>query len=221
MNIVTFSGWGQAPDSLDNIAPNANHIKYRDFADVDSVFTSIANVKCDVLIGWSLGGQLALRAVDNGVLKPKLIVLLATPFQFLSGKGFKSGMDGDTFHSFEMNFQNNPEATLEQFALLIAKNDSEAKRIITYLKAQPKQNPDKWAHWLEELRNFSCSKLNFTNMPKTIAIHGRDDTIVDVAQAGILHPLIADYTCHVFEKCGHAPHLHDEKKVIELIDAAL
>lgn len=221
MNTLTFSGWGQAPDALANIAPNATHIKYRDYPDTSSLFTSIKGTACDLLIGWSLGGQLALRAVDSGVLKPKLLVLLATPFQFLSSKSFKSGMDGDTFHAFETSFHNNPEATLEQFALLIAKNDSNAKRIITYLKSQPKQNPDKWSHWLEELRTFSCSKLSFNNMPKTIAIHGRDDTIVDVAQAGILHPLIADYTCHIFEKCGHAPHLHDEKQVIEIINSAL
>jgi pimeloyl-ACP methyl ester carboxylesterase len=220
-NTLTLSGWGQAHDALETIAPGANHFNYRDFADVESLFDSLRSTKCEILIGWSLGGQLALRAIDAGILAPKLLVLLATPYQFLSDKILRCGMDADTFHAFENQFARNPEETLAQFALLVAKNDSAAKQIITKLKSQKTDNAKSWRHWLEELRDFSCSKLNYSNFPKTISIHGRDDTIVDVTQAGIFHPLIKNYQSFIFEKCGHAPHLHDAEKVKELIAEAL
>jgi pimeloyl-[acyl-carrier protein] methyl ester esterase len=220
-NIVTFSGWGQSYDALANIAPTANHINYRDFADVESLFASLRDLKCDVLIGWSLGGQLALRAIDAGIFAPKLLVLLATPFQFLSGKGLRCGMDADTFNAFENEFKRDATKTLAQFSLLIAKNDSTAKQIIIQLKSNKIDGTDKWLHWLNELHDFSCSRLNFSKMPKTLSIHGRDDTIVDATQAGIFHPLIKNYQSVILEQCGHAPHLHDSVKVRQLIAEAL
>ncbi len=58
-------------------------------------------------------------------------------------------------------------------------------------------------------------------MPKTFSIHGRDDTIVDVTQTGLFKSLISDYALEIFDACGHAPHLHDEARVREIIKAAL
>ncbi|MCE3233642.1 MAG: hydrolase [Rickettsiaceae bacterium] len=218
--VVTLSGWGQNFNALENIAPGANHIAYRDFGNTEKFLSSLKDIACDVLIGWSLGGQLALNAIDAGVLSPKLLVLIATPFQTLKSNSFRCGMDIDTFNEFESDFIKKPEETLNQFILMIAQNDSKAKEIITALRKNKETDAVKWLPWLDELRNFSCNKLDFQGMPKTLSIHGRDDTVFDVSQAGIFHPFIKDYTSIIFEKCGHAPHLHDTEKVRNLIQEA-
>jgi pimeloyl-[acyl-carrier protein] methyl ester esterase len=218
---ITISGWGQNFDALENIAPNAHHIDYKNCSNIEEFFDKIKGQTPDVLIGWSLGGQLALRAIDAGLLAPKLLVLLATPFQFITGKGLKCGMDPDTFHGFEKDFAEDPIKTLKQFSVLVAKNDAKAKEIIAKLKQNDNENISNWQYWLQELGEFSCQKLNFSKAPKTLVIHGCDDTIVDYTQSGIFRPLIKNYKSFIFENCGHAPHLHDENQVRSLINEAL
>ncbi len=219
-NIITFSGWGQNFDALENIAPGAKHIDYRDFQNVDEVFSTIKNNPCDILIGWSLGGQLALRAIEAGILSPKLLILLATPFQFVMGKGLKCGVDIDTFSVFENNFIKDQAKVMAQFALLVAKNDNKSKEIIKILNANNKDNLKNWLFWLEELGSFSCQKVDFSKMPKTIAIHGRDDAVVDATQTSLFRPLIKNYHVERIDDCGHAPHLHDPELIKKIIAAA-
>lgn len=215
--IISFSGWGQEYDALENIAHGAMHVDYKSFENIESLFKSMENTECDLLIGWSLGGQVALRALSSGTIRAKALVLLATPFQFVAGGGLKCGIDMDNFNNFVSGFKKDPVATLKQFALLVGKNDENAKDIIRKLKERDYENVEKWAYWLDELGNFSCSRIDFSRIPKTLAIHGRDDSVVDVSQTGLFRPFIADYKLEVMDNCGHAPHLHNEPKVKRLV----
>ena len=58
-------------------------------------------------------------------------------------------------------------------------------------------------------------------MPATTAIHGRDDTLVDASQTSLYKSLIKNYKFEIFDSCGHAPHLHDEDRVKNIIQSAL
>lgn len=221
-NIVTFSGWGQDYDALENIAPDATHINYKDFDSVEALFESLDGVDCDIAIGWSLGGQLALRAINSDVIKPESLVLIATPFQFISGPSLKYGIDIDSFNEFMNNFSNNPEKTLLQFSLLIAQGDKDAKQIAKRLRNSNKEDAIKWLYWLEQLRNFNCQTMDYNKIPPTLAIVGSSDNVVDASQADLFRPLIrSGYKTEILDNCGHAPHLHDEQKVRQLILGAV
>ena len=221
-NVITFSGWGQKYNALDNIAPNARHINYNCHDDIDNLCDSIDGSNCDILIGWSLGGQLALRAVENGTIKTSLIVLLSTPFQFVKANDFNCGIDANDYYNFKKQFISNPEKTLQKFSFLIANGDKNAKKIVIELQ----NNKDiidasNWLYWLNELKSFSCKTMNYSNMPKTLAIIGSSDQIINTNQIDLFKPLIKNYTTNIFNNCGHAPHLHNCAKVIQLIkDAA-
>ncbi len=219
MNIVTLSGWGQDHDALECIAPNATHLNYSNFTSTTELFSNLKNIKCDVIIGWSLGGQLALRAIEQGVISPKLQLLIGTPFQFISSHNLKCGIGLDVFQTFVANFKEDPTKTLRQFALLVAKNDQKSKEMLKKLHKNSSKDAQKWLYWLEELGSFSCNRLDFSNMPKTIAIHGRNDAVVDCTQTGLFRSLIHDYRHVIIDNCGHAPHLHDSKAIMDLIDA--
>ncbi len=217
-NIITFSGWGQSYDSLEGVAPGANHINYSSLQDIDELFESLKGAKCDVLIGWSLGGQIALRAIQAGILSPKSLILIAAPFQFIESSAIKCGMDKNVFNDFEEDFINNPEASLQRFLALISRNDCNAKEIITILADTNLDNANKWAYWLDELKEFSCSIIDLSKTPKTLAIHGENDFIVDITHTGLFAPFIANLSIKTIKKCGHAPHLHDAKRIKNLID---
>ncbi len=217
-NIIAFSGWGQSYDALENIVPGANHINYKDFESIDVLFESLKGAPCDILVGWSLGGQLALRAIESDILKPKRLVLLSTPFQFISGQGLFCGINMDNFIEFENDFTHDPEKTLKQFATLIAHGDKDAKNIKRILRNSNHEDASKWLYWLEQLRCFSCKSMSYDKVPPTLAIVGSEDRIIKASQIDLFRPLIrSGYKATIFENCGHAPHLHDEEKVRELI----
>lgn len=219
-DIVTFSGWGQAYDALDNIAPGARHIDYAGFQDISELYAHLDGTTCDVAIGWSLGGQLALRAIDEGALSAKLLVLIATPFQFVESPEVKCGMPENIYEGIRQDFENDPEKMLRGLSALIARNDSREKDILRQLKpsTQPSFN---WLYWLDELENFSGNTLNFDNEPRTMMIHGREDTVVDVTQSSLFIPFFPGHHTEIIDRCGHAPHLHDEGRVKQLIQDAL
>lgn len=222
-NIVTLSGWGQAFDALANVVPNgATHIDYGNFTNITGFFESIGKQNPDIVVGWSLGAQLALRAISEGIITPSHLVLIAAPYQFVANKDVKCGMDMDSFRFFYSNFENDPVKSIKRFMTLIAQNDTNIHAILTELRSTTKtENAARWLYWLDELENFSCNSLDFSQIPKTIAIHGRDDTIVDISQTGLFKSLIADYTLEVFESCGHAPHLHNAERVKAIIETIL
>ena len=65
MRTLCLSGWGQPADALASIAPDATHLGYTHHDNVADVLSAIAKeaARYDRIIGWSLGGQLAVRAV--------------------------------------------------------------------------------------------------------------------------------------------------------------
>ncbi len=222
-NIITISGWGQACNALEDVVPEGStHIDYSNFRNFGKFLEEIKGKTADVIVGWSLGGQLALRAVSEGVIKPKAIILLATPYQFVVSKDVKCAMDRDTFNEFYNNFERDPVKTVKRFITLIGLNDSNAHEILTKLRNSVNtENASRWLIWLEELEKFSCNAIDFSQIPETYAIHGRDDTIVDITQTGLFKSLIRNYKLEIFETCGHAPHLHNAARVREIIQSVL
>ncbi len=222
-NIITISGWGQAHDALAEVVPSgATHLDYSNFKTADEFFESIRGQNPDVVVGWSLGGQLALRALSEGIITAKALVLLATPYQFVASKDIKCGMDRDTFNKFYTNFENDPVKTIKRFMTLISLNDTHLHDILTKLRhSTSTDHAVRWRVWLDELENFSCNAIDFSQIPKTYAVHGRDDTLVDITQTSLFKSLIKDYKLEVFDSCGHAPHLHDVARVAEIIKSAL
>lgn len=218
-SVITISGWGQPYDALKTIVPaDAIHIDYSHAPSIADFYRIIKNHNPDVIVGWSLGGQLALRAISDGVISPKSLVLLATPYQFVASKEIKCAMNVDNFNAFYNSFESDPVRTLKRFLTLISLNDSNAHDILMYLRHHTDTaHASRWLYWLSELESFSCNTIDFSYIPKTLAFHGDDDTVVDIAQTGLFMPLISNYTLETFQKCGHAPHLHNEGKVRELI----
>lgn len=226
MRYVTLNGWGQLYDSLDLIIPSdakdVRHIKYVDYLNYNELAASLKKekLKCDVLIGWSLGGQLAVRLIEDKILKPKLLVLIAAPFQFVATKEVATGMSFITFTAFKNAFAFLPAATMHKFALMVAQGDSSLRKIVEELGIDT-DNHANWLSWLEEIRTYSCQKLSFADFPRTLIVQGKGDTIVHMGQAKLFNSLIKNSKLEVFDFAGHAPHFHDPEKIKKLIKKEL
>jgi len=229
MKILTLSGWGQPHDALEVVAPSATHFDYSDFENVADVLGALAEVaqNYDVIIGWSLGGQLAVRAISAGLIMPKKLLLIGAPFQFVRTDFLNLGMPQDQFQKFRDNYANNSARTLAKAWELVAIGDANSEIVKEHLQKQNKEKmlEKNWLNWLDLLNDFSCNSLDFSNFPliDTLLLHGAGDAVVSHAHAQEFVKNIP-YAKHILlENSGHAPHWHDSaqvrKHILELFNA--
>src|SRR5437762_104970 len=114
MRIITLNGWGQTNDLLYQILPESSIVVYALHMLTQETMQAIAQAgrNAELVIGWSLGGQLAVRAIASGLIKPLKLVLLATPFQFVATAKNPLGMPPDLHQLFRDSFAADPEGTL-------------------------------------------------------------------------------------------------------------
>ena len=221
--ILCLSGWGQKFDSLESIfdpiffaSPSVDSFDYSKLNSCESFFGEIEKFNPDILIGWSLGGQLAIRSIEKGLLNPQLLILLAPPFQMVKDLNIKSGMAKKTFDEFYKNFASAPSQTLKQFSILTAMNDRHASEIARTLDVNDK-NFEQLKFWLSELERFTCFDVDFSKMPRTLFFQGAGDMIVHQTQAQYFQDRIKNFRLEIFKNCGHAPHLSDMEKLRQII----
>ncbi len=226
MNMLTLSGWGQPHDALSVIMADAEHFDYTNYKTIEKALEGIA---CkahlhDVIIGWSLGGQLAVRTILKGLIRPKKLILVAVPYQFVQTDESKIGMPRDKFEKFRSNYENNPARTLAKAWELIALNDknSDKVRIAMGKKSKDQMLEKDWLHWLDMLDGFSFKNIDLSLLPPTLIIHGTHDNVVDFSQSYEFIKSIPQARHIIIEGAGHAPHFFDEtliqKHIMEFLN---
>ncbi len=223
--ILCLSGWGQKFDSLEFIFQDSifdpffvSSFDYSSCNNIDEFFSNfeLKKINPEIVIGWSLGGQLALRLIEKKILSPKLLILIAPPFQMIKDERIQAAMSLEVFKEFYQNFITAPDKTLKQFAILTAMNDRNAGDIAKTLDISDK-NFEQLKFWLEELKRFSCFDLDFDNMPRTLLFQGAGDMIVHASQVEYFKERIKNFRLEICRNCGHAPQLNDVVRLRKLI----
>lgn len=217
MDIISLTGWGQRADSLGSVFKELGNIEsmdYRPFASGNAFIAEMAvkRQRCDILIGWSLGAQLAVRLVAAGALKPKLLVLLAPPFRYVGPKGVSS----IAFQLFYKAFCAFPPGAMQRFAAQIGIGDRDAEKIVQTLHID-EANHESWKSWLKELAVFDCKSLAFKGFPPSLVIHGLQDAVTPFFQSQLFKENLPNCRLELVTQCGHAPHLHDPESVRQWI----
>ncbi|MFT6332533.1 MAG: pimeloyl-ACP methyl ester carboxylesterase [Lentimonas sp.] len=222
--ILTFSGWAQNPSSLDHLlsAYSSHQIinfNYSQFSNVDQCFKALENseINPEIIIGWSLGGQIAARLISQKIFNPTRLILIATPFEFVKSPKIPAAMPKASFDKFRNNFANNSAKTLEKFSLLMMLGSQKRAQ---ELEKNLHFNPDNYQNllfWLDELGKFSCFNLNFNNFPETLIIHGQGDVVVNYLQAQFFAQKIPHSNLKILANCGHCPHISNITQTEDLI----
>ncbi|MDX2073754.1 MAG: alpha/beta hydrolase [Alphaproteobacteria bacterium] len=215
MCTITLSGWGQPHDALAHLAPGSMAVDYAHAANAAEAIRMIASAQPERVIGWSLGGQLAVRAVAEGAVRPAQLVLIATPYQFVDS----STVGRETFEKFSANYRANPQRTLHKAWELIHYEDAKSVCIADQLAMFDKEAVLRkdWLRWLHLLEGFSCDALDFSAFPRTLLVHGTLDKVVGAAQSIRMAQRLPHARVEQWEHCGHAPHLHDAERLKGLI----
>lgn len=212
MSTLTLSGWTQPADALNRaLGLEATTFDYSAHSSADAMFEALKPLRdVEHVVAWSLGGQLAVRAIAAGALAPKHLTLIAPPAKFVQSP---HGMDTLTFDRFRTNYAADPARTKQRFHALVAKGDRDMRRVLEGLEHHPEvENTARWLPWLDELGRVSLSAQELQNLPPTLLVHGASDAIVPLAQSEIFSSM-PNVKFDAWEGVAHAPHVHDAARL--------
>lgn len=85
----------------------------------------------DVIIGWSLGGQLTtllVQQLEQQFSEQKILISLASNPCFVAQPNWSTAMPQETFKQFKQSFQQDAVATLKRFGFLVCQGADSAKK---------------------------------------------------------------------------------------------
>ena len=160
------------------------------------------------LIGWSFGGQLAMRlAADNLLPIERLVVVASTP-KFCQSSDWQYGLPEVQVRAMERQFRRDSVSTMTEFMSLMFVGEKNASLLHAAVRRQMVL-PDSGAgaKSLATLRETDVRNLlTEINVP-TLVHHGKADMIVPVSAGEYLAGHISDAELVVWDEVGHAPFL--------------
>ncbi|MDR2877299.1 MAG: pimeloyl-ACP methyl ester esterase BioH [Chromatiales bacterium] len=175
------------------------------------------------LVGWSLGGMVALMLALTSPARVRQLILVGTSPQFVADNHWPHAMSAATLCAFAEQLRENHRATLERFLALQVMGCPDGRRTLTQLKAAlsaaPTPDPQALTQGLAILRERSLlSQLGDVHVPVTI-IHGERDTLVPLAGAKAMAARLQNARLHILRGAGHAPFISHAEQFRSLLEA--
>ena len=165
-----------------------------------------------VLVGWSMGAQVALSAFDQLKERLSALVLVSGTSRFVSGEDYSHGLDASEVVGMEIGLRRNPLKTLERFAnSMFAEgelgSDEQRGVIRELLRQAPFPERRVALESLKELRDADMRGiLDSVDIP-TLIVNGDKDRICLPGASDYMARRIAGSSHMIFKDCGHAPFL--------------
>lgn len=190
--------------------------------DADVVLAQLAGQIPDqsILIGWSLGGLLAIALASRYPHKVKKLGLIASSPCFMAKESWP-GMDARVMQQFAGQLQQDLALTVERFLAIQAMGSSTARQDIKLLKQAVLSLPLPSARSLQgglELLATLDLRQEFAALPQPVfAILGRLDSLVPVAIAPLLQHLSPQLQIEILQKASHAPFISHQQEFVSLL----
>jgi pimeloyl-[acyl-carrier protein] methyl ester esterase len=176
-----------------------------------------------VLVGWSLGGLVAMRMASSWPEKIHRLVFIGTTPCFVSRPDWPYAVVPNVFDGFAQNLTLNYEDTLRRFLALQAQGSGSMREVLRGLRIRllslPRPSNTVLHGGLEILQKSDLRKA-LPSMPINI-VHGSGDRLAPIDAARWLANQSVDGRLLEIPGAGHAPFLSHPVEVAEFItDAA-
>ncbi|GGY87046.1 hypothetical protein GCM10011613_35300 [Cellvibrio zantedeschiae] len=234
-DIVLLHGWGSNSQSWQPLIPALQNIaniitidlpgfgaspEVPEFT-VDVVVDLIAAQlpkKC-VLIGWSLGGMLAVQIAARYPQRVSRLITLTANAKFVASRDYETAMPLAVNRQFNKGFAADPHATLKLFAGLTVQGDINERSLLKQIRTLPvAENIN--ANWLQalELLTRSDNREAFANLVQPgLHLLAEKDSLVPVAAVKSLSELNARQQVQSISGASHALHWSQPDLVAEHI----
>ncbi|HEY1076590.1 MAG TPA: alpha/beta fold hydrolase [Rhodocyclaceae bacterium] len=173
-------------------------------------YAAKAPPQCAVL-GWSLGGQLALRWAQRHPQQVRKLVLFSTTPCFGERPDWSCGSAAAVQQAFAAQVEAAPERALPRFADLLAEGEADVREVRRRLRALLAEQPlPSTAMLMAGLAFLAQTDLRteLTRSPPgqpTLLIHGEGDTITPFGAGRWLAECLPHARLLALPHCGHAP----------------
>lgn len=178
-----------------------------------------------MLLGWSLGGQVAMRiALDHPDTIKRLILISTTP-KFVADGGWQAGIARKDLQTFGADMQDDTRATLLRFLSLQTRGVAAQKSILQNLRAsffsEPLPEPQALAAGLEMLLQTDLRAEVAQLVQPTMVIHGSLDKLTPPAAGTWLAKNLPSARAVLIDGAAHSPFLSHTQQVVQTIVEAL
>ena len=235
--LVLLHGWGMNPHVFDTLSAQLeDHIALLPLAlpghggsatmNTNTLATWASEISEQlppqtILMGWSLGGQVAMRiALDRPAQIERLILMSSTP-KFVSEDGWQAGIALADLMAFGMDMQSDTRATLLRFLTLQTRGVIAQKALLQSLRASffstPLPEPQTLAAGLEMLLHTDL-RVEITQLGQpTLVIHGSLDKLTPPSAGAWLAKTLPTAQYCLIDGAAHAPFLSHTQRVAEAI----
>ena len=193
------------------------------FEHLDAVADSIVDLLDDepfYLLGWSLGGSVALNMAQRYPARVKGVILLATNPCFVANETW-AGMPLAMFRAFTQQVHLNVSATLQGFLMLQCQDITNSYEHLETLKARfASKEMLPLNDLMQNLALLEKVDLRDTLADLTcpiVAILSDNDALVPVNIGQAMQELQPNLQLHIVEKAGHVPFIAQTAVCVNII----
>jgi pimeloyl-[acyl-carrier protein] methyl ester esterase len=219
LHLVDLPGHGYS-DAL--VAPPALSLRRV----VEAVEVAIAETSAPgplMILGWSLGGQVALEWARLRPERVGALVLISTTPNFVQRPDWPHAMAEATLRQFGDELTVAYRQTLQRFVTLQVQGSEHARDVLALLRSQlfARGEPSQQAlrDTLQLVASSDVRSEVGTISQPTLVIGGDRDTLTPVAAARWLASALPKTSLVVVPGAAHAPFLSHPEAVVEALDA--
>jgi len=166
--------------------------------------------RCHV-VGWSLGGQVALAWARSAPQQVARIVLIAATPCFARRAGWPHAITARALAGFSKGLATERAGTLRRFVSLQAQGDEKARQVARQLRAahaaRDRPAPEALEGGLRILSETDMRDALGSIRQPVLVVHGDRDSLVPLAAGEYLSRRLFDARFLVLRGAGHAPFL--------------
>ena len=187
--ILLITGWGGGTQLLHALQQQLQQTHEVELINIFNAFDAVILQQqvelaraFDVIIGWSLGGQLATLLVDQieqHYAETKVLITLASNPCFVAQDAWQTAMPQATFQSFKQSFNEDAVATLKRFGYMVCQGVASSKADFVNLQSliQP-QSLQRLQHGLVLLEQLNVTDILKNYPGKQYHIFAEQDVLV-------------------------------------------